>query len=98
VRFEAGTPICHLFPVPRGMVEQTVPVVRDLASDPDLHRQFASAKLRRTAPRIQQARTPEDERSKEFQRWYIRGEAPDGSAQFPDHQKSLDVKPFRSQE
>ena len=95
VRFEPGEPICQLFPVPRGLAEELDPVIATVERDRNLQRRFANAKLRRTAPRIQRALAGEDDGEKEFQRWYIKGEQPDGTGIFEDHQKHLDIRPFR---
>lgn len=98
VRFAAGEPICQFFPVPRGLTEAIEPEIRPIATEAELQSQYAHAKLRRTAPRVHRARglspNPEDV----LQKWYMRGEWPDGSGPAPAHQTRLDIKPFRPEE
>ena len=45
----------------------------------------------------QQGKTAEidNERAYYYQMWYMRGSMPDDSERFEEHQKGLEVKPFR---
>lgn len=102
IRFEKGEPYCFLFPVERGLIESIEPGLKHIRENPEDERLVRYARNMRTFLRDVQAMTGEsansiprkDAQQLTFQKWYMKGEMPDGSAVFPDHQKSLDLKPF----
>ena len=102
IRFEKGEPFCFLFPVKRGLAEEIRPALKLLRHDPESHRLFEYAgRMRRfltDVKRIKQSEGQdteiEDERTLKFQKWYMKGQTPDGSATFEPHQKSLQLRPF----
>lgn len=101
IRFDKGEPYCFLFPVKRGLLESTEPSLRHLSEDPQSKALFEYAgnmrnflfEVKRMAKRAGQAEV-ENEKALRFQKWYMRGEMPDGSATFESHQKSLQLRPF----
>jgi len=40
IRFERGEPFCSFFPIPRALLEQVTPEIRDLESDPETQAAF----------------------------------------------------------
>lgn len=95
VRFEADEPICQFFPVPLGGVETYQPTIRPMTREDPEHRPFYEGYLRRTAKDVKQQLSGDEAAVPEHQRWYMRGEMPDGSPAEGTHRNVLDVKPFR---
>ena len=93
VRFEVGEPIAFFFPLQAGAIEEYRPEIGDLnLTHPD-YGQYRVAHLKRGAFESIQDRHGVAVEDLRFQKWYMRGEVPDGSAQAPEHRKTLDVKP-----
>ena len=102
VRFEAGEPYCFLFPVPRGLVEEMEPELRDLADEPEDRRRLEYARrmrdfLRnvRTMKAAEESAEVRNAKALNFQMWYMKGRLPDGTGDFDAHQKSLRLRTFR---
>jgi hypothetical protein len=102
LRFEKGEPYCFLFPVQRELLEDMEPALRHLSEDPESKYQFDYAgrkrgflaEVKRMASQDGKDVEIDDEAALRFQRWYMRGEMPDGSGVFEGHQKSLQLRPF----
>lgn len=102
IRFAKGEPYCFLFPVPRGTVEEVTPTLRRLGDAPEIAGQVRTANEMRaflaTVKRMKESEGREfeieNERALKFQKWYMQGQLPDGSASFEAHQKCLEVRPF----
>jgi len=98
VRFDAGDPFCFLFPQRRGELEAFATEVRDIASDPELTRQFMAWKKGRDM-HLGQMKVAERmlgrEASEEmgYQRHYFQGTSP-GGITAPVHQTKLSLCPF----
>jgi hypothetical protein len=76
--------------------------LKKLSSDPELERQYQRALRKRSFSgflsrlrphKVEQLSNSELQRVK-FQGWYTRGRLPDESGAAPDHQATLQVKPF----
>ena len=95
VRFAAGEPFCHVFPVARGAIEAVEPEIAALSSDPDLHaRHDAWAESRAAFNR--DLADPQSQASLErWQKLYQRGRdaagVPAGAA---GHRTRLRARPF----
>ena len=94
LRFEESEPFCMIFPVPRGIVDDVEPEIRDLAADPETKRRYELwntsrgqflRDLRQLKPEAMQAK---------WQKHYYRGIGPEGGEANPAHQIKLHVKPF----
>jgi uncharacterized protein DUF6065 len=94
VTFQKDEPICHFFPIQRGLVTEIEPEIRDLDEDPvnlqvqewrDSRKQFLEAFHKGEEAAVQ---------SGGWQKHYFRGLAPDGTKITEDHQSRLLVKPF----
>ena len=94
VRFEKDEPFCFFFPVPRGLAESMVPVTAPVSADPALESQHLTARLRRSAYRVQVEMKGDADDALKHQGWYGRGVLPDGSTTVPEHQRSLKLRPF----
>lgn len=93
--FEKGEPMCHIFPVPRDLVEQVEPEIRDLASEPELHARYQQWAASR-AQFNRDLRVPGSEaQAEKWQRHYLRGRHPDGTPGTEDHRTRLKVREFR---
>jgi hypothetical protein len=94
LRFEAGEPFCHIFPVRRGEIETMAPEIRDLASDPELEARFqAWSSSRVTFNRDLKVEGSEAHAAK-WQKHYYRGQDVAGAATDADHRTKVRVKPF----
>lgn len=95
VRFEAGEPICFVFPVQRGILEQFEPKFVPFEEAPDVARQFHSWGESRTAFQAAVAKCPPAAPKDQWQKRYFRGvDMEDGVAE--DHCTRLRLKPFSS--
>ena len=96
VRFEAGEPFCHLFPVRIAELEALSPAVRKLSENPELEHEYKLwSESRRTFN--QDLSTPESEAAQnKWQKNYFRGLMPSGRAATEGHQSRLRLQPFRS--
>ncbi|MFN4141879.1 DUF6065 family protein [Aestuariivirga sp.] len=94
IRFEKGDPICHIFPVPRGTVDETEPELRSLASDPQLKRDYEEARDARRAF-IDGLRANDPQTVQQgWQRNYFKGGFPSGRAPVAGHQTAIEARPF----
>ncbi len=95
VRFEAGEPIAHFFPVRRGQLERIEPEVRDLHEDVDrkvqndLWRESRSGFLKDLSAKEAEAV------AQKWQKAYYRGDRPDGKAGAKDHTIKLRLEEFK---
>ena len=94
IRFEKGDPICSVFPVPRGLVEQFATDAKFLTEDPETQRQYETGVLRRQSFEVLKKLNKEPDGALKHQRWYTLGTTPDGKREFPEHQTSLKVRSF----
>ncbi|HUJ02413.1 MAG TPA: DUF6065 family protein [Rhizomicrobium sp.] len=95
VRFEAGEPFCHFFPVKRGEIEQFAPRIRAITDNPELMRQQkAWSESRNTFMKeLQQAGTQANE--ERWQKLYYRGLDAEGQeVKTADHRTRVRLKPF----
>jgi hypothetical protein len=102
VKFEKGEPFCFFFPVEHDLLERVNPTFQRIGNNPDLERQFNFAFCKRALlPVLKILKGKEfkfkerDRKSVEFQRWYMKGEMPDGAKKIVDHKKRVQPKPFR---
>lgn len=94
IRFARDEPICHIFPVPRGLVDGVSPEITSLDSDPELKRDYEQARdARRAFIEGLKNRQPEFVAAG-WQRDYFRGVFPSGRRAFAGHQTKLHPKPF----
>ncbi len=94
VRFEEGEPVCQVFPVPKTLVEEVEPEIRDISSEPDVQAHFAEwERLRVAFNRDLKTRGSEADRLG-WQRFYNRGTLPDGQFVARGHVTRFNVKPF----
>jgi hypothetical protein len=94
VRFEPGEPICAFFPVPRGLLERTLPEVRHMGSDPELERQLEAWRLSRAQFLEDLPERRSEAPQARWQKDYYTGSYPDGAQKAPGHQIKLDLKEF----
>ena len=95
LRFEAGEPICHIFPVKRGALEAVAPELRRLSDTLELqtaHEAWASS---RADFNTGLAAEGSQARAQGWQKSYFRGETADHEkAAGEDHRTRLRLKPF----
>lgn len=94
VRFEAGEPICFVFPVQRGQLEAVAPKLVPMTDAPDVMRQFNEWSRSRNAFHEKMAVETPQSGSDKWQKDYYRGVDADSRAATPDHQTKLRLAPF----
>lgn len=95
VRFEAGEPICHLFPIRRGQLEGLSPAFRKLSEHPELEREYrlwsASRNSFNADLNVPGSKATQDE----WQKSYFRGVSPSGKCAPDDHRSRLRLRQFK---
>ncbi|HLH98968.1 MAG TPA: DUF6065 family protein [Xanthobacteraceae bacterium] len=95
IRFEAGEPYCHVFPVRRGELEGITPRLAAIATKPDLKRQYETWMQSRNQFNADLKLAGSDAQAEKWQKRYHRGQLPDGAAaQAPGHRTRVRLKPF----
>ena len=92
VRFRQGEPICFIYPVPRGALEQMNPVVVALEDNPALHDEFKAWSRSRDQFQAEVGRATKP--SERWQKRYYRGVSMSDERPVADHRSRLRVKPF----
>lgn len=98
ISFDPGDPICMFMPQPRGQLEQFVPQIRDLQSEPAL--EIANCEWARSRTDfLRKLHDLEPETAElRWQKHYFRGTSPSGvSARDCQHQVRLRLSPFSAQ-
>jgi len=96
IRFEAGEPFCHFFPVARGGIEAVEPEIRPLESDPELAAQYRAWAAGRTTFNAGLKSLPPAQAAGLWQKSYYRGRGPSGEDGAADHRIKTRPKPFRT--
>lgn len=94
VRFEENEPFAHIFPVERKVIEQVEPSFAAIDEDPQLKEQFQTWSRSRDAFHERMRTDPPDNPSEKWQKFYYRGQNPDGKCPVSDHQSKLRVREF----
>ena len=94
VHFTAGEPICFVFPVQRGYLEEITPKLVPMESEPEVLRQFAQWSRSRNEFHEKVAREPPQSGSGKWQKDYYRGVDANSRSSVPDHQTKLRLRPF----
>ncbi|WP_420008256.1 DUF6065 family protein [Xanthomonas sacchari] len=94
VRFEAGEPFCHFFPVQRRVLAETEPRWQPLSQTPELEREH-QAWMRSRGQFLHDLEQPGSDASREgWQRSYFRGPAPGQCPAGVEHRVKLRLAPF----
>ncbi len=94
VRFEAGEPICFVFPVQRGYLEATTPKLVPLDADPQVRDSFKAWSRSRNAFGAKVRAEPPTRPADRWQKHYFRGVDVDGVQGAEDHSTKLRPPPF----
>ncbi len=94
VRFEAGEPICFVFPVQRGYLEEVTPRLVSMQDDPEIFEQFHAWSRSRDEFHARMARETPQAGSDKWQKDYYRGVGPTGQKGADDHATKLRLSPF----
>jgi hypothetical protein len=97
VRFEAGEPLCHLFPIQCGQLEELVPAVRKLSENPDLEREHKLWSESRKTFNADLNKPGSKAVQDQWQKAYFRGAMPSGKLA-DGHRSRLRLRPFKSSE
>jgi len=98
VRFEAGEPICFVFPVQRGYLEQVTPKLVPMTDAPEVLRQFGEWSRSRNAFQEKVSKDAPQSAADSWQKDYYRGVDADSRAGASDHQTKLRLAPFTATE
>lgn len=91
VRFERGEPFCQIFPVAAGAVAEAEPELFDVGDDPDLEGQYKAWRDKREEFMVRFRNQDPETLKQAWQRFYFKGEFPDGSAAGVQHTNKLRV-------
>lgn len=95
LRFEAGEPICHVFPVRRGDLERLTPDIRPLADDRVLKAEYEAWSASRNNFNADLKTPGSAAQAEKWQKIYYRGETHHGAVEpADDHRTRLRLKPF----
>lgn len=94
VRFEKGEPFCQIFPVPRTLVEEVEPEIRDLADNPELKAQHDEWCRSRGEFNRALAQREEEATQQGWQRYYLKGTSAGEERIAHDHRTRVHVRPF----
>jgi hypothetical protein len=98
VRFEENEPFAHFFPIPRSAIEEVQPSFAAIDDNPGLKQQFAAWSRLRDAFHERMRTDPPDNPSDKWQKFYYRGQDPNGECPIADHQSKLRVREFAHKE
>lgn len=93
VSFTVDEPIAFFFPLQMADIEGYQPEIQTMAPDHPDFGQYKVAHTKRGAFESIRTRHGVEVEDLRFQKWYMRGEMPDGSVSAAAHHKDLDVKP-----
>ena len=94
ISFSGSEPVCHIFPVPRGLVDSVTPRIGNLSDEPELEATYKQWQQSRTVFNKALAdRDPVAEKQK-WQKHYFRGQLPDGTRAIREHQTKMKPRPF----
>ena len=98
ISFAGNEPVCHIFPVPRGLVDSVMPRIGNLSDEPELeatYRQWQQS--RHSFNKALADRDPAAIKQK-WQKHYFRGQLPDGTRAIREHQTKMKPRPFKADE
>jgi hypothetical protein len=95
IAFEKGEPICHFFPIARGVLSSTEPEFRHMADAAELKKEFDLIVESRTKHNIEKQQPGTKAREEGWQRTYFQGVYPSGKPAPEDHRTKSRVKPFK---
>jgi hypothetical protein len=96
IRFNAGEPICHIFPIRRGELESVEPELRQMAEAPDLKQKYEAWKESRLTFNSDLKQPGSQAQDERWQKMYYRGVDLEGQPGVEDHRTRLRLKPFAS--
>jgi hypothetical protein len=95
VRFEAGEPFCHFFPIKRGEIEEFTPRMRAMADDPELLRQYEMWNASRSNFMKELPEPGSKANEERWQKLYYRGlDAEGNEVKSADHRTRVRLKSF----
>ncbi len=94
LRFDAGEPICHIFPVRRGELETVEPELRQISEVPELKAQYEAWHNSRNSFNADLKQPDSQARAERWQKKYYQGRDMAGESVAEDHRTRLRLKPF----
>jgi Family of unknown function (DUF6065) len=98
VRFEANEPVAHFFPIQRGAIEEVTPKFARISDAPELKSMFEQWSESRDAFHAMVRAMPPERPADKWQKFYYRGQMPDGACPVADHKVKLQVREFACRE
>ena len=96
IRFEAGEPFCHIFPMPRTALEQVEPEVLPFESDAQTYQSHKDWSESRNAFNTGLKTPGSKARDQKWQKDYYRGFYPSGEDGPQDHRTKLRLRAFKA--
>jgi hypothetical protein len=94
IKFEAGEPFCHLFPVARGQLEGIAPTLRKISSEPALDAELKQWVQSRSDFNASLNQPDSQAAQDRWQKSYFKGVQPSGQAAPDSHRSRLRLNPF----
>ena len=91
IRFERGEPFCSFFPIPRALLEQVTPEIRDLESDPETQAAFTEWSEKRGKFLVDLPQPGSEAQRQGWQKDYFRGVTPDGKRVVDSHRTKVQL-------
>jgi hypothetical protein len=96
IRFDAGDPICHIFPIRRGELETVEPELRQMSDAPDLKKMYEAWQQSRLTFNADLKQPGSPAQAQQWQKMYYRGVDIEGRLGTEDHRTRQRLKPFAS--
>jgi hypothetical protein len=94
IEFKVGEPICHFFPVQRGIVDSVKPSFASLKGEPTIYAHYSEWHQERQAFLEEYEENREVALKKKSKMEYYRGMLPDGARAIPNHQTKIQPRKF----
>lgn len=91
IRFERGEPFCSFFPIPRELLEQVTPEIRDLEDDPDTQAAYTAWSAKRGQFLADMPQPGSEAQRQGWQKDYFRGVTPDGRRTVDTHRTKVQL-------
>ncbi len=91
IRFMRGEPFCSFFPIPRALLEETTPEIRDLDSDPETKAAFTEWSEKRGKFLVDLPQPGSEAQRQGWQKDYFRGVTPDGKRVADGHRTKVQL-------
>jgi hypothetical protein len=93
VRFERDEPFCSFFPIPRALLDEVTPEIRDLGDDAEMQAAYTAWSTKRGEFLTELPKAGSEAQRQGWQKDYFRGLTPDGRRPVETHRTKLQLDP-----